>query len=172
MKRVSHNGLRKWIAPRGGWPWGIQIGSFAVHETYFCKMDFHFMNKLHAAFSFSCIQRKWHPSVAKVYDLLCVWGIQNGAIALHETYFCQNDFHFISPACREKGTLLSAQKWITQIGLFAVDETYFWKINFHFIKKPRAAFPFSCMDSVCSPRTFSDMLWQTFLAYIIGSVRP
>ena len=62
-KRVPFSGLQKRMAPRCVWPWGIQIGFFAVQETHFCIMDFHFINRPHAAFPFSCIQRKGHPSV-------------------------------------------------------------------------------------------------------------
>ena len=54
---------QKWMTPRGVWLWDIQIRSFAVYETYFCKMNFHFLNKPHAAFPFSCMQRKGHPTV-------------------------------------------------------------------------------------------------------------
>ena len=46
---------------KGVCPWGIQIGPFAVHETYFCKMDFHFINRPDAAFPLSCITVKWTP---------------------------------------------------------------------------------------------------------------
>ena len=51
------------MTARGVRPWGIQIGPFAVHKTYFCKMNFHFINKPHAAFPFSSMQRKRHPTV-------------------------------------------------------------------------------------------------------------
>ena len=57
------SGPQKWMTPRGVWPWGIQIGSFAVHETYFCKMDVHFINRPDAALPFSCIKRKGHSTV-------------------------------------------------------------------------------------------------------------
>ena len=74
-KRAPYNGPQKWMTKRGVWPLAIQIRSFAVHETYFCQMDFHFINKPHAAFPFSCIQRKraphsgpkseWHQGVSE-----------------------------------------------------------------------------------------------------------
>ena len=61
------------------WSWGIRFGPFAVHGTYFCKIDFHFINKPHGAFPFSCIQRigllmmgpksGWHKGV---YDPVAI----------------------------------------------------------------------------------------------------
>ena len=48
---------------RGVWPWGIQIGPFGVQETYFCKVNFHFINRPDAAFPFSCILWNGHPTM-------------------------------------------------------------------------------------------------------------
>ena len=64
VKWAILNASQKWMTPvpRGEWPRGIQIGPFAVHKTYFCKMDFHFFRS-HAAFPFSCIQRNGAPTV-------------------------------------------------------------------------------------------------------------
>ena len=62
-KKAHHGGLQKWMTPRCLLPLGIQIGPFAVHKTYSCKINFHVINKPHAAFAFSCIQRKGHPTL-------------------------------------------------------------------------------------------------------------
>ena len=51
------------MAPRVAWPWGIQIGPFGIHETYLSHINFHLINKSHAAFPFSCIPRKGQPTV-------------------------------------------------------------------------------------------------------------
>ena len=57
-KWALHNGHHKWITPSSVWPWGIQIGQFAGHETYFWKTNFHFMNESHTLFLCSCTQWK------------------------------------------------------------------------------------------------------------------
>ena len=48
----------KVMIPRGVGPWGVQIGIFRVHETYFCKIDSHFFNTPHAAFPLSACRGK------------------------------------------------------------------------------------------------------------------
>ena len=58
---------KKWMKRRGIWPWFIQVGPFRVHKIYFWIVNFHFIIKPHAAFPFSCMQRKgslnWTPKV-------------------------------------------------------------------------------------------------------------
>ena len=67
-ERDTPHWTQKWMTLRGVWPWGIQIGPYGVQKTYFCKVNFHFINRPHAAFPFSCIQRKGHPSVETKSD--------------------------------------------------------------------------------------------------------
>ena len=40
------------MTPRGALLWGILIGPFGVFKTYFCKIDFHFINRSNAAVLF------------------------------------------------------------------------------------------------------------------------
>ena len=63
-KRAPHNGPQKWMRPRGVWPWGIQIGPFAVNKTYFCKVDFHFINNHMQEFPFPACTLT-HPCTKK-----------------------------------------------------------------------------------------------------------
>ena len=114
-KGTPYSGPQKWMTARGVWPWGIQIGPFAVYETYFCKMNFHFIHKSHAAFPFSCMQRKGQPTV----DLKSDWhqGVFDpGAFELDHlqstkpifaiwisTFLTSHMQHFPFLACREKG---------------------------------------------------------------------
>ena len=63
VKSTSPNVPQKWMTPSGVWPWGIQIGPLAVHTTYFCQIDFHFINRLHAAFPFS---HYWPSGVIRI----------------------------------------------------------------------------------------------------------
>ena len=79
--------------------WGIQIGPFRVHKTYLSYMNFHFINRPHAAFSFSCMQRNGYPTLdPKVNETKgCITlGHQVGPFWLHKTYFCKTNFHFIN----------------------------------------------------------------------------
>ena len=87
------------MIPRGVWPWGIQVGPYAVHETYFCKMNLHFINRPHAAFPISCIQWNGQPTCTQKWMAprgVWPWGIQIWSLAVHETHFCKMDFHFIN----------------------------------------------------------------------------
>ena len=49
--------LQKWLTPRSGRLWGIQIRPFGVHETYLRNINFHFLKRPHAALPFSCTRR-------------------------------------------------------------------------------------------------------------------
>ena len=60
MQSKWYIGSQKWMMPRGT-PWGIQIGAVGARKKYSWKVYFPFINKLHAAFSFSCMQRKGDP---------------------------------------------------------------------------------------------------------------
>ena len=53
------------MTPMGVWPWGIQVGPFGVHKTYFCKVEFYFIHVSDAAFSFSCMHWKcqWRMNI-------------------------------------------------------------------------------------------------------------
>ena len=76
------SGPHKWMTQRGARPWGIQVGPFGVNQTYFCNINFHFIHKPHAAFPFSCMQRKGQASM----DLESGWqrGVQDpGAFKLN-----------------------------------------------------------------------------------------
>ena len=67
-----------------------QIGSYAIHISYFWKINFHFFNKPHAGFPFFCIHRKGHLTVAtEVND---IWGCtaldnQISLVLVHWTHF-------------------------------------------------------------------------------------
>ena len=60
-KRALHTRPQKWMTPRGVWPWGIWIGPFAVNETYFCQLNFHFIDRPHAGFPFLACREKITP---------------------------------------------------------------------------------------------------------------
>ena len=66
-KRAPYIGPQKWMTPRGVWPWGIQIRPFAVHEAYFWKLIFHFINSHMQDFPFPACREKgtpqWTPKV-------------------------------------------------------------------------------------------------------------
>ena len=51
-KETLYTGPQEWITARVVWPWGNQVGSFGVHETYFWEVNLHFINKLYAALPF------------------------------------------------------------------------------------------------------------------------
>ena len=99
VKWAPHNVPQKWMRPRGLWPWGIQIGAFGVHETYFSNMNFHFFNRPHAAFPFSCTQWKGSPQLtSKVNETkgCMTMGHSNWTICSPWTQFLQYEFHFIN----------------------------------------------------------------------------
>ena len=94
-KGTPKYGSHKWLTPKGVWPWGTQIGPFAVHKTYFCKMNFHFINRPHAAFPFSCIQWNGHPTMYPIVSDTkgCMTlGHSNWTICSPRNLFLQNEF--------------------------------------------------------------------------------
>ena len=68
-KREPYIRPQRWMATKVVQPWGIPIGPFGVQETHFCKMDFHFVDKPHGAFPFSCMQRKGNPKVGYFWTM-------------------------------------------------------------------------------------------------------
>ena len=98
-KRALYSRSQKWMTPRGVWPCRIQIGPFGVNETYFCKIDFHFINWPHAAFPFPAYSEMDTPQCTtkenntKGYMTLAV---RIGPFAVNRTYFSKVNFHFIN----------------------------------------------------------------------------
>ena len=96
-------------------------------------VNFHFINKPHAAFSFSCVQKKgnlpmdpkseWHQGVWP-------WGIQIGSNAIYKTNFWNVNFLVISQphgafsfTCIfmqvKRNAYIGAQKWMTPRGVWS-----------------------------------------------------
>ena len=59
MKRTPHNVTKKWMSPRGVWPWDIQIGPFGIHKIYICNMNFYLLAS-HMHNPFSCMRKLWY----------------------------------------------------------------------------------------------------------------
>ena len=95
------------------------------------KINFHFTNKPHAAFPFSCKQGKGHPTVDP-YDEWHQWGIENGPFAVHKTYLCIKGMRWqqLTENHREKTTTFDA------IGLLPLREPsliqYSWVMTLYF----------------------------------------
>ena len=115
------------MTPRGVWPWGIQVGLFAVHQTYFCKINFNFINRSHAAFPFSCMQRNGRPTMypkSEWHQGCMTPGHSSWTIYSPQNLFLQNEFPLylqatcsISPSCMQKsGQYSRPQKWLTPLG--------------------------------------------------------
>ena len=88
---ILHSGPWKWMTPRELWPRANQIGPFGVQETYFCKVNFPFVNMPHAAFPFNCMQRNGNPNSGpwKWMKPRELWprAIQIGSFGVPKTYF-------------------------------------------------------------------------------------
>ena len=107
-------GIPLWTARvsghRGCMNLGHSIGPFGIHETYFCNMDFHFIDQPHAAFPFSCIKANGHLTVdPKVSDTkgCMTLGLSNWTISSQQNLFLKIKFPLSSkphaafpfPAC-------------------------------------------------------------------------
>ena len=57
---------QKWMTLKGVWPWGIQIGPFTVHNTYFYQMEFHLINKPMQCSLFQ--HALWHLTTRTVFQ--------------------------------------------------------------------------------------------------------
>ena len=79
--------------------WVIQIGQFATNKTYFCKTDFHFFNRPHAAFPFPASREKgnpqWTPKVSDTKGCMTL-GYSNWPICSQQNLFLKPQFHLIN----------------------------------------------------------------------------
>ena len=94
--------------PKSEWQQGVydtgefKTRPFAVHETYFCKMNFHSINNHMQDFHFPACRKKGTPQwTQKVkYTMGCMtlgtWDIHIGTLAIHKIYFVKVVFHLIS----------------------------------------------------------------------------
>ena len=120
------------VTPRRAWLRANQIGSFGVQETYFWRVNFHFVNMPHAAAPFTACKEMGilHSLPWKCMTPRELWpsAIQIGAFGVQETYFWKVNFHFVNvpheavpfcylltchmpqfhfSACREMGNVMS-----------------------------------------------------------------
>ena len=144
-------------------------------------MNFHIINKSHAAIPFSCMQGKGHPTVYPKSGwqarYIWPWGIQVEPFAVYLTYLWKyvSTFstshmqHFPFPTCTEKACYSGTQKWLTARGIwpwciqvkpYAVHQTSLHKIYCHFLNKSHVAFPFSCMQRKGHPTVDPKRGWQ------------
>ena len=142
---------------RGVWPWGIQIGPFAVHKTYFFKINFPLINKPHAAFPFSCMQRNGHPSMYPksewhqgVYDpgafeLDRLQSIKPIFERWNSTLLTSHMQLFPFPACREMDT---PQCTPTRSGPGTSPAWFLGSAQF------------AASSSSCSPWVFNSLAWK------------
>ena len=93
VKSSLHSGPQKWVTPRGVWPWGIQVGPFAVHKTYFCKVNFHFITSQMQHFPFLHAEKglQWTPWVVDTKGCKTL-GHSSWTICSPKNLFLPNEF--------------------------------------------------------------------------------